>query len=151
MMRRRDMLMLGAALLAGCPPLCLGGGALAQPAKLALDQLYDPPDLAANNFAPSVRALAGRDVVVDGFVAPHVQGNAPFHIVTPRPINTCPHCGGQAMPADALLAYIPPRDTPLPVGRRTLVAGRLELGAARDVTTGFLSTARLRNAQIILF
>ncbi len=146
MMRRRDMLMLGVVLVAGCPH-----GAWAQPARLTLDQLYDPPDLAATNFAPHVRALAGRDVVVDGFVAPHAAGNAPFHIVTARPVNGCPHCGGQLMPADALLAYIPPRETPLPVGRRTLVAGRLELGAARDVTTGFLSTARLRDAQLILF
>ncbi len=146
MMRRRDMLMLGAALAAGCPHV-----ALAQPARLTLGQLYDPPDLAATNFAAPVRALAGRQVVVDGFVAPHAAGNVPFHIITARPINTCPHCGGQAMPADALLAYIPPRDTALPVGRPTLVAGRLELGAARDVTTGFLSTARLRDAQLILF
>lgn len=146
MMRRRDMIMVGAALLAGCPH-----GASAQPAKLVLDQLYDPPDLPATNFAASVRALAGRVVMIDGFVAPHVAGNAPFHIVTARPINACPHCGGQAMPADALLAYIPPRETPLPIGRRTLVAGRLELGAARDVTTGFLSTARLRDAQLIAF
>jgi hypothetical protein len=146
MMRRREMLMLGAALAAGCPHL-----ALAQPAKLSLDQLYDPPDLAATNFAAPIRALAGRQVVVDGFVAPHASGNAPFHIVTARPVATCPHCGGQAMPADALLAYIPLREQVLPVGRRTLVSGRLELGAARDVTTGFLSTARLRDAQLILF
>lgn len=145
-MRRRDMLVFGAALAAGCPHT-----ALAQPAKLSLDQLYDPPELVATNFAAPVRALAGREVVVDGFVAPHAFGNAPFHIVTARPVATCPHCGGQAMPADALLAYLALREQALPVGRRTLIAGRLELGAARDVTTGFLSTARLRDAQLALF
>lgn len=145
-MRRRDMMLAGAALIAGCPH-----AALARPAKLALDQLYDPPDLAATNFAAPVRALAGRQVVVEGFIAPHASGNAPFHIVASRPIATCPHCGAQAMPADALLAYVPPRYMPLPVGGRSLIAGRLELGAARDVTTGFLSTARLRDAQLIAF
>lgn len=150
MMRRRDMLLAGAALIAGCPHV-VPHAALARSAKLALDQLYDPPDLAATNFAAPVRALAGREVVVDGFIAPHASGTAPFHIVAARPITTCPHCGAQAMPADALLAYLPLRDAPLPVGRRALISGRLELGAARDVTTGFLSTARLRDAQLVAF
>jgi len=144
MMRRRNLLLAGAALVAACPH-----AALARPAKLALDQLYDPPDLAATNFAAPVRALAGREVVVEGFIAPHASGNAPFHIVASRQIITCPHCGAQAMPADALVAYVPPRDAPLPVGRPVLISGRLELGSARDVTTGFLSTARLRDAQLV--
>lgn len=146
MMRRRDMLLLGAALAAAAPH-----AAPAQPAKLALDQFYDPPDLAATNFAAHVRALAGRQVIVDGFVAPHTGTNAPFYIVSARPIATCPHCGGQPMPPDAVLAYVPPLETPLPTVRRALVAGRLELGAARDITTGFVSAARLRDAQFILF
>lgn len=132
--------------------LALSAGLLAAPrASLAQDdapvklrELY-----AGNNeFSDMAVAREGGRLTVEGFMAPPLQADSTFFVLTKMPMSVCPFCETEAeWPEDILAIYTRRKYRMVPFNRKIVVRGELELGSYRDPDTGFLSLVRLSNAQ----
>lgn len=134
-MNRRHLLAAGLGLALGAT------GARAEP--LRLRALYNK-DL---SFSPLAQSLAGRRMTVAGFMAPPLKAESSFFVLTNRPMAVCPFCETEAdWPDDILAIYTKRILDVMPFNVRLLARGRLELGAFRDMETGFVSRVRLSDA-----
>lgn len=81
-------------------------------------------------------------------MAPPLDADARFFVLTHAPMATCPFCSEAAEWPDSILLVRPKRALrPVPYTRQLLVTGRLELGEERDAETGFVSLVRLTGAR----
>jgi|SRR6056297_2087706 len=137
-MRRRQFLTLAPALIAA--PVVLR----AQDDTLKLRELYEGRD-----FSPLARDLEGTTIDVDGYMAPPLQADSSFFVLTKIPMSVCPFCETEAEWPDNIVAIYTRRkfDT-VPFNRKIVVTGALALGSYRDPDTGFLSMVRLENARL---
>lgn len=146
---RRHVLAGAGTLLAAVPVV-----AKAEPLPvLDLGALFKDDDVGRTGFRPEVVALAGRQVVAQGYEIFHRRPDPPrFLCLANGPGSTCPHCAGMlVMPRD-MIVYYPFGSTAgtADPARPGTVAGVLELGAERDPQSGFVSTIRLRQTQPLL-
>ena len=123
-------------------------GALAQDARvegaLRMRDLYEK-DL---SFSPLAEELAGRRVTIEGFMAPPLQADTDWFVLTKRPMAVCPFCESEAeWPDDILAVHTKRKLEPVSFNRRIEVRGVLELGAETDTATGFVSRVRLTDAS----
>ncbi len=106
-------------------------------------------DLYARDGSASDLALSreGQRITVDGFMAPPLQAESQFFVLTRIPMAVCPFCETEAdWPADILAVYTKRIVDVVPFNRRIQSRGVLELGPYRDPDTGFLSMVRLNDA-----
>ena len=137
-MRRRSLILSAAALAAARPALARG-----TEGALRMRDLYEK-DM---SFTALAETLAGERVEVDGFMAPPLDADADWFVLTKRPMAVCPFCETDAdWPRDILKVETKRRLTPVSFNRRIRVSGVLELGSERDEATGFLSRVRLTDA-----
>jgi hypothetical protein len=138
-MHRRHFLTLSAA------------GALAAPAALRA-QAEEPLQLRRlytddRDFSETARSLEGDRVLFEGFMAPPLEANSTFFVLTKMPMSVCPFCETEAeWPDDILAVYTKRVYRVAPFNRKIHVRGELELGPYRDPDTGFLSMVRAVNA-----
>src|SRR5262249_19054803 len=101
----------------------------------------------STNFSDKLKSLAGKPVLVRGFMAPPLKSNADFMVLTREPVYLCPYCDSDAnWPRDTLVVYL--REPKVEIGR-IRIAGTLDVGSKLDPETGFVSMLRLVNAQIL--
>lgn len=131
----------------------LGFAALAlAPARLAaaetpirLRDLYNK-DLSFSELALS---LAGGPVVIDGFMAPPLQANSTFFVLTKMPMSQCPFCETTTQwPDDILAVYTQRIYDVVPFNVPIRVFGVLQLSDFTDPDTGFVSRVQLTGARL---
>lgn len=110
--------------------------------------LYKTFGVLGFEFADHVKSRAGKIVAMMGYMAPPLDVESNFFVLTREPLAICPFCQSDAdWPVDILVVYLA-RATPLvTAGARVMVTGRLEVGSWIDPVTGFVSQIRLRDAS----
>jgi hypothetical protein len=99
-------------------------------------------------FSDKTKELAGKPVIVRGFMAPPLRSDGNFLVLTKDPVQLCPYCETDAdWPRDTLVVYL--KEGRVQLGTRLRIAGTLELGSKTDPDTGFVSLIRLVNAQVV--
>jgi hypothetical protein len=140
-MKRRRLLAVcaGFGLLALVPGPVLANG----PTPISFKELYGKRMV----FSDKTLALAGQQVVIEGYMAPPLKAEASFFVMTKIPLAVCPFCDNEAdWPADILFVRMAERQDFVKFNRRIRVLGRLEVGTEKDDETGFVSRLRLADA-----
>jgi hypothetical protein len=139
---RRTMLAALATLMAAA------GRAKAAQATLTFDELYGKIGVLGLEFSDKVKALAGQDVVMRGFMAPPLKAESDFFVLTEIPMSLCPFCSSDAdWPDNIIVVYLGAKQTFVQFNAVIEVEGTLEYGSWTDPDTGFVSLLRLRNAS----
>ncbi|WP_367141968.1 hypothetical protein [Rhodoplanes sp.] len=114
---------------------------------LLFEQLYKSMGVRGLVFSDMVQALKGQPVAMRGYMAPPLKPESRFFVLTREPMALCPFCQSDAdWPADIVVVYLD-RTTPLlGGGEAVVVRGRLEVGSATDLETGFVSQLRIVDA-----
>lgn len=118
-------------------------------AKTALnfDELYGKISVLGLEFSDKVKALAGKKVRIQGFMAPPLKADSQFFVLTKMPMALCPFCSSDAdWPADILVVYLRKKQSFVQINQTIEVEGVLEYGSWTDPDTGFVSLLRLREA-----
>ena len=115
---------------------------------LTFDELYGKISVLGLEFSDKVKALDGKTVSMEGFMAPPLKAEADFFVLTEIPMALCPFCSSDAdWPDNIVVIYLSGKQTFLPGGTRVAVQGKLEMGSWTDPNTGFLSRLRIRDAK----
>lgn len=115
---------------------------------LAFPELYGKVSVLGLEFSDKVKSLAGRKVMVWGFMAPPLKAEAKFFVLTQVPMALCPFCSSDAdWPDNIIVVYLAEKQTFVQPGTAIDVTGQLEMGSWTDPETGFVSLLRLRTAE----
>ena len=99
-------------------------------------------------FSEKLKALDGKRVEVEGFMAPPLKPEGSFLVLTRYPVDVCPFCAAEAdWPIDILAVYL--REEVAHVATKVRVAGTLDIGTKIDAKLGFVSLTRLQNATVV--
>lgn len=126
-----------------------GAAQAASPERLSFEELYSGWSVTGLTFSERTKALAGKQAVMTGFMAPPLKAEAGFFVLTREPMSLCPFCSSDAeWPADIVVAYLRRELAPARFDEPLEVSGRLEIGSWTDPDTGFVSQLRLRDATV---
>ncbi|MDR2638571.1 MAG: hypothetical protein LBC09_01890 [Helicobacteraceae bacterium] len=118
----------------------------AQP--LNFDELYGEVGVLGLSFSDKVKALAGKEVFIDGFMAPPLKAKAGFFVLTRQPAALCPFCSTDAdWSFDIVVVYLQKPQTFAQNNAIVRAEGILEYGSWTDEESGFVSQLRLRKAR----
>lgn len=121
----------------------LGPTAQAQQ-TLKFADLFSRVTVRGIEFSPTLNALSGKTVEMQGFMAPPLKPKLDFFVLTREPMATCPFCSSAAdWPPDIVLVIMPRGQELSPSTRGLRVTGRLDIGVKRDADTGFVSLVRI--------
>lgn len=118
----------------------------AEPCEIRFSELYAGASITGPILSDKAKALAGKRVIMRGFMAPPLAAEAPFFVLTKTPMVYCPFCSTATdWPFDIVYVKMAggrsiPTLTPT-VG--IVVVGTFELGAWTDPETGFVSLVRI--------
>ncbi len=138
------------ALLAAAATLPMMGVAMRANAaeKLGFDQLYKSFGPLGLEFSDRVKQLSGKDVAINGFMAPPLKAEAAFFVLTEIPMSLCPFCSSDAdWPDNIVVVYLSSKQTFVQYNAPIMARGVLEFGSWTDPETGFISQLRLRDAS----
>ncbi|TBW37366.1 hypothetical protein EYW49_11425 [Siculibacillus lacustris] len=125
-----------------------GRAAAEDPVVLTFEQLYASFGVRGLTFSPLVLGAAGRPVSLTGYMAPPLQAEATFFVLTREPMAICPFCQSDAdWPVDIVVVTLAAATPLVSAGTRVTVSGRLEVGSKTDPTTGFVSQMRIVDAD----
>jgi len=135
--------------LAALPLLGVASPALAAPTRIRMGQLYDyDNDMAYSELA---HTLAGTEVELQGFMAPHLKVDSEFFILSNQPVETCPFCESEDAWIDTIIFVVMrERQEAINPGLLIWTRGILDIGTAVDEATGFVSRVRLLDADFYL-
>jgi len=86
-----------------------------------------------------------------GYMAPPLKAESRFFVLTREPLAICPFCQSDAdWPVDIVVVFMKNETAMVSAGRKVAVTGRLEIGSATDVETGFVSQIRIVDAGFTL-
>jgi hypothetical protein len=143
----RRSVLLGAAAALALPSAPRPARAAAG-ATLGFDELYGRTTVLGLEFSDKTKSLAGQVVGMQGFMAPPLQAEARFFVLTEIPMALCPFCSTDAdWPDNIVVVYLDEAQTFVQPNRPIVATGRLEVGSWRDPDTGFLSLLRLADAE----
>ncbi len=127
----------------GMLPLALQSGRSQAAEAIRMRDLYETD----GSFSELAQSLKDQRVTIKGFMAPPLKPTVTFFVLTQGPVEVCPFCDSEASwPRDII--FVRPKERVAPkTGRPLLVSGVLELGAATDQETGFVSKVRLVQAE----
>lgn len=141
MSRRRAL-----AMMAGLPALFATRHALAEE-TLGFQELYKSFGVLGLEFSDKVKRLKGRQVAINGFMAPPLKAEAAFFVLTEIPMSLCPFCSSDAdWPDNIMVVYLARKQTFVQYNAPITARGILEYGSWVDPETGFVSQLRLRDA-----
>lgn len=132
--------------LATLPLLGAAMPALAAPTRIRMGQLYDYDNAMA--YSDTANQLAGTEVEMQGFMAPHLKVDSDFFILSNQPVESCPFCESEDEWIDTIIFVVMrERQEAIDPGRLIWTRGILDIGTATDEATGFVSRVRLLNAD----
>jgi hypothetical protein len=115
--------------------------------RISFDELYEKTGVLGLSFSQKVKSLAGREVVIDGFMAPPLKAKSNFFVLTKAPMALCPFCASDTdWSADILVVYLKKRQIFVQHNAIIQVKGILEYGSWTDNESGFVSLLRLKDA-----
>lgn len=113
-------------------------------ATISFEELYSGASSWGLQISPKTQELAGKKVVMEGFMAPPLKPTISFFVLTQVPMSVCPFCASDAdWPANIVVVKVPKAVTALPYDSPIKVTGRLEIGSEVDAETGFVSMIRI--------
>ncbi|WP_373354199.1 hypothetical protein [Pseudoroseicyclus sp. CXY001] len=99
-------------------------------------------------FTELALSLEGREVTLEGYMAPPLKADSTFFVLTRRPLTVCPFCETEAEWPDDIAAIHTRRIYDVqPFNVKLLTTGILELGPETEPDTGFVSRLRLTEAR----
>jgi hypothetical protein len=118
---------------------------LAAPKRIRMGSLYDYENNMA--FSETAKQLAGTEVEIQGFMAPHLKVDSDFFILSNQPVESCPFCESEDQWIDTII-FVVMRERREAIDPGTLIwtRGILDIGPATDEATGFVSRVRLLKA-----
>ena len=132
-----------------CLPLLTLRVRAAEITRMRMGQLYDYDNNMA--FSQNAERLAGTPVEMQGFMAPHLKVDSDFFILSNTPVETCPFCISEDDWIDTIVfVEMRERQDAIDPGRLIWTTGILEIGPKTDPATGFVSRARLVDAEFRL-
>jgi hypothetical protein len=121
------------------------------PDTLSFGELYASFSALGLQFSDKVKALSGRSIRMEGFMAPPLKAEAQFFVLTEIPMALCPFCSTDAdWPDNILVVYLDRKQTFTRPNQLIEAQGVLEYGSWADPETGFVSQLRLRGARYAL-
>lgn len=116
---------------------------------LTFDRLYAENGIRGLVFSETVKHAAGHDVALTGYMAPPLEAEATFFVLTREPLAICPFCQSDAdWPVDIVVVLLRNQTPMVSAGTRVAVTGRLDVGSATDARTGFVSQLRIVDADV---
>lgn len=121
----------------------------AEPIGLTFSQFYDAYDmrrgLVVSDF---LVALDGREVVMEGYVAPPLKPKLDFFVLTEMRLSICPFCSTDADWPDRIALVYMPEEGIIDFAYPVRVTGRIEVGSQMDIESGMVSMVRLYADEI---
>ncbi|GAC1042851.1 hypothetical protein [Rhizobium sp. No.120] len=115
---------------------------------LGFGELYKSFGPLGLEFSDKVKQLNGKDVAINGFMAPPLKAEAAFFVLTEIPMSLCPFCSSDAdWPDNIVVVYLSSKQTFVQYNAPIMAHGVLEFGSWTDPETGFISQLRLRDAS----
>lgn len=116
--------------------------------EVKFTELYKNPAAPALEFSDKILPLAGKQVMLRGYMAPPLKATGEFFVLTKTPVALCPFCETDLdWPSDIAVIYnIKGKYSS---EAKLKIVGTLELGSKTDESTGFVSQLRLINAEVI--
>jgi hypothetical protein len=114
------------------------------PVPITFDEFYDGFDLRKGlQLSDKLVSLDGKDVLIDGYMAPPLKPELDYFVLTRIRLQVCPFCSTAAeWPDDIALVYV--QNGPITTTERPLrLIGRMEVGASVDQETGMVSLVRI--------
>jgi hypothetical protein len=116
----------------------------AGPVPLKFDEFYEGFDIRKGLIlTEKLRSLDGREVIMEGYMAPPLKPELDFFVLSRIRLEFCPFCSDAAdWPNDIAVVYMtgdPVKVTLEPVR----VRGKLEVGQVVDPETGMVSLVRI--------
>lgn len=146
-MKRRDLLAVGVTSLMA-QGIVATAHAASEPSTLGFADLYKSRTVLGMAFSDRTTSLAGKPVVVAGYMAPPLKPESSFFVLTRSPVSICPFCSSDAdWPADIIVVCLKNPIGFLQDGSPVSVSGVLEMGSKRDTETGFVSQLRVVDAN----
>jgi len=116
--------------------------------RLGFGELYKSFGPLGLEFSDKVKQLNGKDVAINGFMAPPLKAEAAFFVLTEIPMSLCPFCSSDAdWPDNIMVVYLSSKQTFVQYNAPIVARGVLEFGSWTDPETGFISQLRLRDAS----
>lgn len=123
--------------------------ATAEQARLMFSELYKSVGILGLKFSDKVQGLAGRPIVMRGYMAPPLKPEADFFVMTKEPVSLCPFCQSDAdWPSDIVVVYLQKGMSLVSNTEPIEVTGTLEVGSKADQRTGFVSLIRIVDARV---
>lgn len=120
-----------------------------KPSPLAFDEMYSGASSLGLVLSDKIESLAGKRVVMTGFMAPPLKPTLSFFVLTQVPMAICPFCSTDAdWPDNIVVVKLDNPVTALPFDQPIRVVGILELGSQLDEETGFVSLVRIHAEKI---
>ena len=127
--------------------LAAGRARAAETPALKFTELYEPAGAAGLVTTAKTNGLAGRAVVMKGYMAPPLKPDADFFVLTREPMSVCPFCDSAAnWPSDIVVVHLTGIDDYADNAVPIAVTGTLDLGPKMDPKTGFVSLLRLERS-----
>lgn len=115
---------------------------------ISFGELYASFGVLGLTFSEKIKALEGKRVHMQGFMAPPLKAEANFFVLTEIPLSLCPFCSSDAdWPDDIVVIYLDKAQTFEQANGLIEVTGKLEVGSWTDPETGFVSLLRIGNAD----
>lgn len=138
--RRTAMGLAGAGLAALRP-------GMAAASTLTFAELYGPVTASGIQLSAAAQALVGKQVSLQGFMAPPLKAESDFFVLTRTPMSSCPFCSGAAdWPVDIVMVSLGRAAETIGASDVITVSGQLDAGLKVDPATGFASLVRIVNA-----
>jgi hypothetical protein len=105
--------------------------------RLAFSELYATKGIIGLRLTDQARDLAGRTVIIRGYMAPPLEDAADFFVLTRSPIPACPFCDNRAgWPDDIVMTLLKRESGFIDPFQPIEIAGTLDVGRKRDARTG---------------
>lgn len=99
-------------------------------------------------LSDKLQSLDGKQVMIEGYVAPPLKPRLDFFVLTRLPLAFCPFCSSDVeWPDDIALVYLPEADV-LSSEFPVRITGQLEIGTNVDAETGMVSVVRIYADEI---
>ncbi|GHV26088.1 hypothetical protein FACS18948_0950 [Clostridia bacterium] len=121
-----------------------------EPVALKFSELYGESSVRGLRFSDKLNELAGKTIVMKGYMAPPLKPSLDFFVLTSQPMSICPFCDSDASwPADIVLVHMKKDSSIIATAVPLEVTGRLDTGSYTDEVTGFVSQIRIYADKVV--